>query len=501
MFKSKLFYHEWENCQKLETYILKIHQNRIKKDVNNEPVTLNVIKCKKNKTFLFYKMLKRVLKRDVQSAPNIRLRLQTQFLSHWPSAGFSAAFGFTTSSRDSSTLAGNVCSAAGERRKLGNGLTAADPEGSRVVCRSTFSPTFRLSLPGGGVACCAWEAERMKAAGEPGSSWQAAPCCCGITADGFDSLWINCSSERCSLLLSSTSDRGGVAERLTASFRFFVVTELKSAPSLILLLWRSAAAMRLRMLGLSDWRCLLALPKVDLTSCRVTFTWPLPEFESSFCTGLSSVSIWFSTLKLSPAWGFVVFSFTFESRILILLCLPQLKLDSSVFFCDSFVIWSNFAASIEARRLFFFGFEEVGGGGGGDENKVVGLVWSATFCFFLADAVLNEGDTCNGFGDAAILSSAWRQGCLVFRPSMVVLDSAAAGWADGVWEDVTSRAVWGVFELVAALQWGRWLFSLLKVFPQCGHTSVGGNVKLVMLFKQYMTPCTLGRHFGSKQRL
>lgn len=30
----------------------------------------------------------------------------------------------------------------------------------------------------------------------------------------------------------------------------------------------------------------------------------------------------------------------------------------------------------------------------------------------------------------------------------------------------------GVLELAAALQCGRWLLSLLYVFPQCGHTSV-----------------------------
>lgn len=40
-------------------------------------------------------------------------------------------------------------------------------------------------------------------------------------------------------------------------------------------------------------------------------------------------------------------------------------------FSDSFVIWSYLAASINARRLFFFGLEVVGGRAGDGDNKRV----------------------------------------------------------------------------------------------------------------------------------
>lgn len=147
-----------------------------------------------------------------------------------------------------------------------------------------------MGLPGGGVACCTWDADavRAKAAGAPGSCWQAASCGRGIKASCLHFLWNNWSSVRC----------GSLSELSWISW-----------------LWLSAAAMRLRTLGLPECRWALARPNVALTSCRVTFTWwPLPDFKNNFWVELSSVSTWVSTQKLCPERGFVLLSFTFGSR-------------------------------------------------------------------------------------------------------------------------------------------------------------------------------------------
>lgn len=150
---------------------------------------------------------------------------------------------------------------------------------------------------------------------------------------------------------------------------------------------------------------------------------------------------------------------------------------------------SDIAASTEARRLFFFGFEKVGGSGGDEDEKTeVALTWSATFCFFFffaddgGEVILKEGDD-NDATAFLTFSTSWRSEVredvgLTFCP-LVVLGSAAAERKVG--EVGTSCVAPGVLELAAALQYGRWLLSLLYVFPQCGHTSA----KIKNIYKNY----------------
>lgn len=62
-----------------------------------------------------------------------------------------------------------------------------------------------------------------------------------------------------------------------------------------------------------------------------------------------------------------------------------------------------------------------------------------------------------------------------FLPFAVALDKTESSWEDdAVWFAVTSGLDGGALEAAAALQCGKWLFNLLYVFPQNGHTSVGG---------------------------
>lgn len=159
--------------------------------------------------------------------------------------------------------------------------------------------------------------------------------------------------------------------------------------------------------------------------------------------------------------------------------------------------WLDFASSVSTRTVFFLGLEPVGDTGGDwvetrgvevEEDAVAALIWSDSFCFFfLVDEDEDDNDweeddgfpLCDcaaGVNDRGGAGDSWDTfllffDCLAFPPPAA--DSVEASWEDDVWFAAVSFRAGGVLELGAALQCGRWLFSLLYVFPQNGQTSGG----------------------------
>lgn len=175
--------------------------------------------------------------------------------------------------------------------------------------------------------------------------------------------------------------------------------------------------------------------------------------------------------------------------------------------------WLDFASSISARTLFFLGLELVGDTDGDwvetrgvevEEDAVAALIWSDSFCFFFLvdededDAEVSDNDCeeddgfplCDcaaGVNDRGGAGDCWDTFLLFFDCAFAATgsdrlafpppaaDSVEASWEDDVRFAAVSFRTGGVLELGAALQCGRWLFSLLYVFPQNGQTSGGTN--------------------------
>lgn len=229
-------------------------------------------------------------------------------------------------------------------------------------------------------------------------------------------------------------------------------------------------------------------PNVALTSWMVILAWWwLPGFKSILFVNKSSVSTQKSFLMLglvllllasedreselvSPfvqrAWAalFVFGAFFLETLTGSLGSgsggrVPETDL---VLSSDPVVTWSGFAASIKARTLFFFGLEMSGGGAELREVTAI-LICSDSFgfFFFLVDVAAGDDDTVDIFELSASDDS-----------PVAVGSEELISWEDDVW------LVGGDVDLAAALQCGRWLFNLLKVFPQNGHTSVETSINL-----------------------
>ena len=395
-----------------------------------------------------------------------------------------------------STLGG----ARGKRCGLENWVSGGDTVGSPA----TFSPSLMLCR--GNFAWLTWD-NRWGCVGEGSSDWGEPSRGIKDACLGFEFLVLtDCSSVCCELLL----DRDlVVTQQLSPSWDW----DLGLVPGLgssVVLIW-------FKML---DWRLLWARPNVALTSWRVILAWwALPDFKNTLFTDKSSnsslssikesfllVPLWFSLesreLEVSLVEERVCATFfafvTFILEELLGLVSEDKKAGWALSFTNSVsglvlvCVWGSatkgaepegrscvagtcldFAASIKARRLFFLGVEAAGGRDGDCDwaetgGMVAVLICLDSCCFFFlvaggGDSELrdNEGGVpalCEGVcGDDDTAGFF----LLFFAATDTTCMDAAPSGDDDVWFTVTSCLVGGVLELAAALQCGRWVFSLL----------------------------------------
>lgn len=399
-----------------------------------------------------------------------------------------------------SSLGGEVCGARRKRCGLENWVGGGDTVGSPA----TFSPS--LMLCGGNFAWLTWD-NRWGRVEEGSSDWGEPSRGIKDVCLGFEFFVLtDCSSVCCELLL----DRDlVVTTQLSPSWDW----DLRLEPGLsssVVLIW-------FKML---DWRLLWARPNVALTSWRVILAWwALPDFKNTLFTDKSSNSslsstrrsfllalLWFSLesreLEVSlveerVCATFFAFVALILEALLGLVCEDKkagwaLSFTNSVSGLVLVCVWGSatkgaepegrssvagtcldVAASIKARRLFFLGLETAGGRDGECDwvetgGMVAVLICLDSCCFFFlvdggGDSELrdNEGGVpalCEGVSgddDTADFFLFFFAGT-----DTVCVDGAPSGDED-VWFTVTSCLVGGVLELAAALQCGRWDFSLL----------------------------------------
>lgn len=404
----------------------------------------------------------------------VLLKLAVRLKCHWPVVPlppvvFCALLALPGSAWGSAP-AGNIHGPTGSGWCLRNGLMMGE-----IVCSSSFRlPTRAKGLS---VAWLAWgRRSRVKCCWlEPvawtGGSWDE-----GMLGNSFGSACIG-ARLRPSPVLTSASEPGRANWCRT--------------PGLLLLLQPSIAW--------ASWIVILAT------------WWPLVAFEVRWMTDKSSVPLLLpdNLSLLSPALEMRLMHGSLVPKNLTLAAggalrsadrrmeSPWLGPDLVGAAAAWWVTRPVLVASVSARSLFFWGLELVEVAGDwvevieGEEEveeedgavaAAAALIRSDSFCFFFFTVAELLGD-CEGENgtslckDAAGVLASWNAFLLFFDCCVAPTSSdlsETSGEDFSFCRNVSLRAG-GLLEFAAALQCGRWLLSLLYVFPQNGHTSEGGR--------------------------